>query len=367
MGITFIILLTIVIAWLGYRFYRINIHIAGDEFAPQEEILANRLHAGQYEIIFTKELFNQVQEVYFSDSLESLPLDGNNLPIHSPKIITQDLPPDRRYYFCVRKKDNSQRIISERQITLRGAENFRDLGGYQNRDGLFVKWGKCYRSDKLSSLKKQDFKYLNDLNLKVICDFRGPEEVKRHPNHFPATFQPQLIKLPIYDPRRTLKELIKLLRKADPKSFSGEDYMIDGYKMFSKQFIGRYKQLFEVLLENRDGSIVFHCTGGKDRTGLASALILYVLDVPWELIYQDYLSSNYYRYEENIRNIRLGKLYGIAPEILVPILEVRKVYLDTALETINQSFGSIDMLLEKELGVGEGEKKALKAKYLDHK
>ena len=322
------------------------------------------MKSGDYVLEFDELNLQEILTIQYSIQPENFYESEQKVEAIIPKTIISGLSPDERFYFLIQHNNQPPRILSERQINLDGAGNFRDLGGYQNKDGFYVKWGKIYRSDKLSSLSSRDFKYLEMLNIHTVCDFRGPEEIKAHPSRFPDYFQPKLVPLPIYDPRRTMRDLLKLLRKSNPKSFSGETYMIEGYQMFTEQFIGQYKLLFDELLRSDEGSVLYHCTGGKDRTGLATALILFLLDVPWETIYKDYLTSNYYRLTENKRHIRLGRLYGIAPAILIPILEVRKIYLDTALQTILESYGTLENFMKEKLGIGAQEKKLLKEKYL---
>ncbi|MDX2305037.1 MAG: tyrosine-protein phosphatase [Microscillaceae bacterium] len=364
--IIFLTLLLITVTdWFAYQFYFKNIAVAGPEYAPQEDILVKRHKSGNYLIVLNPQLSTQVEGVFTDLSFEKKPSENNAMiQIQDYQSLIKPINPHKRQVFYFHLVQSQPRVVSERLIYLDGACNSRDLGGYRNQEGRFVKWGCIFRSDKLSSLSKNDFYYLQNLNIRLICDFRGPEESTAHPNKFPDFFQPKLLKLPIYDPRRSLKDLLKTLRKADPSSFSGEAYMLDGYQMFTRQFAGYYKQLFDALLDDSPGSVLFHCTGGKDRTGLASALILYALDVPWETIYQDYMASNYYRWSENKRHIRLGRLYGINPKVLTPILEVRKVYLDTAFDTIRAQHGSIDHFMQYELGLGKEQKEILRAKYL---
>ena len=366
MGVILVILpVSALLLGLFYKFYVVREAIAGGEYQPDEDFLVSRLRSGEYEIDSNQLSPQEILTIHYSTQPDDFSENRKSIEAIPPKTTIKGLSPKVRFYFFIQSTDQSPgRILSERQIKLDGAGNFRDLGGYQNKDGLYVKWGKIYRSDKLSSLSSRDYRYLKMLQIHTIYDFRGPEEIKAHPTRFPDFFQPKLNPLPIYDPRRTMRDLLKLLRTSNPQTFSGETYMIEGYQMFTEQFIGQYKLLFDELLMNDEGSVLYHCTGGKDRTGLATALILFLLDVPWETIYQDYLTSNYYRLAENKRHIRLGRLYGIAPAILIPILEVRKIYLDTALQTILESYGTLENFMQEKLGIGVQEKNLLKEKYL---
>ena len=75
--------------------------------------------------------------------------------------------------------------VMARHVPLDGAANFRDLGGYATEDGRSVRWGMLYRSDHLGDLTDRDLDYLRGLGIRLVCDFRGDEEVESHPDRLP--------------------------------------------------------------------------------------------------------------------------------------------------------------------------------------
>ena len=87
--------------------------------------------------------------------------------------IPAQLPPEER--------------LALRKLPFEQAHNFRDLGGYLSGDGRYTRWGKIYRTDKLSSLSEQDQRYLQRLGVKRIVDFRSDEER----NTAPHTLHPE--------------------------------------------------------------------------------------------------------------------------------------------------------------------------------
>ncbi|MEM9327069.1 MAG: tyrosine-protein phosphatase, partial [Bacteroidota bacterium] len=109
-------------------------------------------------------------------------------------------------------------------------------------------------------------------------------------------------------------------------------------------------QIFDMLLEEDSYPLVFHCTAGKDRTGLLSALILSALEVPQDVIFNEYLLSNYFRYDKIERNAKLGAwILGIDPVASRSIMDVRNEYLASSFEAIEREYGSLDRYFNEAL------------------
>jgi protein-tyrosine phosphatase len=167
----------------------------------------------------------------------------------------------------------------ERLIALDGAVNFRDLGGYATVDGRRTRWRVLFRADGLSELSQTDFSVMRDLGIRTVVDLRSGHEVEQsrfdveaHPvafHHFP--FIDQLPDVEQWDRRPGLlgAQYKEMLDDAAP------------------QIIGA----LEVLTAPDSRPAVFHCTAGKDRTGLLSALVLSLLGVPEETVVADYALS----------------------------------------------------------------------------
>jgi protein-tyrosine phosphatase len=167
----------------------------------------------------------------------------------------------------------------ERVISLEGAVNFRDLGGYATLDGQRTRWRVLFRADGLSELSATDFAVMRDLGIRTVVDLRSGYEVEQsrfdvesHPvdfHHFP--FIDQLPDVEAWDRRPGMlgAQYKEMLDDAAP------------------QIIGA----LEVLTAPEAQPAVFHCTAGKDRTGLLSALALSLLGVPEETVVADYALS----------------------------------------------------------------------------
>jgi protein-tyrosine phosphatase len=167
----------------------------------------------------------------------------------------------------------------ERLIPLDGAVNFRDLGGYVTEDGLRTRWRVLFRADGLSELTESDLATMRELGIRTVVDLRSGQEVEQsrfNVDAHPVTFHhyPFIKALP--DPEEF----------ARAPGFLGTQYteMLDGA---APQIIGA----LSALATPDACPAVFHCTAGKDRTGLLSALVLSLLGVPEETVVADYALS----------------------------------------------------------------------------
>ena len=250
---------------------------------------------------------------------------------------------------------------AKRMIRLQGALNFRDLGGYPTKDGKQVKWGKIYRSAEINNLTNSDVNTLDNLAINYVMDFRGPAEVAAAPDKIPA----HAVRVSLPYGSENVGDKMKMMKMMSTAS-TGDSIMLPFYTNI-ESFAKRYKPVFEVLLKNsNDSAILFHCTAGKDRTGIGAALILYALGVDEKNIMNDFLASNYYRKPDNERmRGMLVNTYHMNPAVVEDVLGVKEKYLQASFETIRSKYGSIDNYLEKEMGLNKKNIKTLRQKYLN--
>jgi protein-tyrosine phosphatase len=130
------------------------------------------------------------------------------------------------------------------------------------------------------------------------------------------------------------------------------------YRDFVRVDSRRFAELFENLLAHAD-PLLFHCTAGKDRTGLAAALVLYALDVSESDIWRDYLLTNQL-YKRNSTGVT-----NLAPDVLKIVWEVQESFLQASLEQIQTSHGNVHNYLSNELGITPAAKLRLQSLYLD--
>ncbi|MDJ0847539.1 MAG: tyrosine-protein phosphatase [Myxococcota bacterium] len=249
---------------------------------------------------------------------------------------------------------------------LDGAHNFRDLGGYATSDGRSVRWGLFYRSDHLHDLSDADLEVFARLGIRLVCDFRGPDERAEEPDRLPEESPPQVARLEISDPSFQPGKLREQIA-------SGEDVdlrqtLIDANRLFATTFAPRYRAMFERITRGENLPALVHCTAGKDRAGFASALILRVLGVPVETVYEDFLLTNAYTRARTERRILLARLFSLGrvePEVLRPVLGVERVYLESAFSAIDEEYGSFDAYRREALGLDDAALEAFRALALE--
>ena len=263
----------------------------------------------------------------------------------------------------IHKTDNSFQNEDYRLLPMDGAHNTRELGGYKTTDGKSIKWGMLYRSDKLSDISDTDQAYLQDLGIKKIIDFRSKEEKEEDPDIIPIGID--YIEMPISVDgamRSKIEAVLKGETNKDVKSF-----LIDA----NKEFVSNYTDVYEDFLRNLiddDGPALFHCTAGKDRAGFAAAITLIALGVSKEDVINDYMKTNQFtkdRIEEIIGQIKLMTLYQTDAEILRPLLGVEREYIETAFQTAEEKYGSLENFIREGLNISDEEIQILRNKFLE--
>jgi protein-tyrosine phosphatase len=247
-----------------------------------------------------------------------------------------------------------------RRIKLQGAINFRDLGGYATQDGRHLKWKQVYRSADISKLSDSDLNILAARMISTVVDLRGVNESAKAPDRLnPNTDY-------ILCPAGSDGDLNNWMKKLTSLTSGGDSMMVVYYSNTS--YLGaRYKPFFEKLLSMPVGNaLLFHCTAGKDRTGIGAALFLYALGVPYQIIVDDYLATNYYRAQDNDIKIKQMEQYmHINDQVAKDIMSANKDYLDATFASIVKQYGSVDNFLESEIGLDGAKIKMLKNKFLE--
>ena len=284
------------------------------------------------------------------------------------ECVIGSLAPGTRYFFeLVIGDEAAGRVIGERRIAFEGAHNFRDLGGYETQDGRHVHWGKIYRSDHLSELTEGDLRYMENLGIRLICDFRAQEEIAKQPNRVPANDPPVQINPDIMGTALMPGEIQAAIMNGNPDGLDFGQLLIDGNRHMATQALDQYRELFARLEREDSVPLLFHCTAGKDRTGVGSALILLALGVPEKTVMWDYMLTGFYtseRVEQWVRNFMDTTTQPIDFEAVKPILSVRREYLGAAFEAIRDGYGTVDRYLEDAMLLTKPRLEALRERLL---
>ncbi|UTW61888.1 tyrosine-protein phosphatase [bacterium SCSIO 12741] len=273
----------------------------------------------------------------------------------------------RPYYVLVDPMQKDTLVVSNRLQPVDNVLNFRDLGGIRTVDGKRVKWGKIYRSGHLGDLKSKDFGQLEDLHITHVVDLRTTGEMAHHPDQLPADSSIAWVPVSVSGILfADIEQARTDIRKQSAEEFDGHGRMIQMMDTITVSGGEDFRKVFDLLLSDSTDALLYHCTAGKDRTGLMTTLILSSLGVSDSVIMQDYLLSNYYRYDKIERFTRLGaRFLGIENESIRSVLEVRPEYLQASYAQIQKEYGSLDQYLRKAVGLTTEEINRLKERYLE--
>jgi protein-tyrosine phosphatase len=246
-----------------------------------------------------------------------------------------------------------------RHVVLQGAINFRDLGGYATADGHHVKWHMIYRSADISKLTQADLDTLKARHILYDVDLRGVQESAKAPDKTnPGT---DYILCPAGS------DSVNGAMFRDLSKVSDGDSLMNVFYNNTAYLTPRYKPFFgKLLILPGDDALLFHCTAGKDRTGIAAALLLYALGVPYQTIREDYEATNYYRSGNNEQMIKgFVTSAHISEPVARAMMGAKGSYLDTTFQAIRTQYGSVDRYLADQLGLDQEKITILKTKYLE--
>jgi len=264
-----------------------------------------------------------------------------------------------------RAEANSETSVAVGQRTrqFEGAVNFRDIGGYPTNTGQTVRWGQIYRAGRLSTLTDSDWRQLADLGVQLVCDLRSADEIKIDPDHLPEDIT--YAHTPMNDTANQWERLFALLfNPMSLKSLMRKAYtrtMIDDNAAVFGHILTRLAQA-----ENRPA--IVHCTAGKDRTGITTALLLLHLGVPDEIIIADYTLSNrdydtFRAYTEKLV-ARLSTL-RISVDDLYPLLTADADTMRLTIDHIRSTYGDVQTYLTQQALVSQDVLDKLRADLLE--
>ena len=214
--------------------------------------------------------------------------------------------------------------LMKRHINIKGAVNFRDIGGYPTKDGKTVKWRTLFRSGLLSGIDPTEMEQMKKLRLKTICDFRTNAEQAANPDRWHQLDQLQRFSLPIGEGR---VDKLDWMEKVASQEVT-KNYLARANKSYVLAEIPTYRTFFEILLKESHYPLLYHCTAGKDRTGFATFLLLSALGVDRSIIIKDYLLTNQYIGDFAEKNAsRMAQELGISKEQIMPIFQVHTHYI----------------------------------------
>ncbi len=248
--------------------------------------------------------------------------------------------------------------------------NFRDLGGYPTTDGKRIQARRLIRSGSLDRLSQRDIDFLHQYGVRVDVDFRTQDERSAKPDRLPGSAR--YVFDPVFSEDKTQ---VSKSWAEEQKAFAldgqaGYHNMLRTYRdiVLSDAAQKAYRQFFDLVLANDKDALLFHCTAGKDRTGMGAVYLLSALGVDEATIRMDYLATNQYMEQAVAEVIAQAKQAGGNANMLQGMHDIWVVYpeyLDAALAAIHETYGSMQQYLSEALALSNRQLTTLRELYLE--
>jgi protein-tyrosine phosphatase len=248
-----------------------------------------------------------------------------------------------------------------RVLPLEGGTNFRDIGGYPAADGRMVRRGMVYRSGSLSRLSDADLAYLAPLGVRMIVDLRADGERRHHQSRWPGG-----AKTWAREHESSAGDLWRELGNAQATTQSMRAAMLKAYHTLAQEQAPSYAALFRHIAAG-ELPLVFHCAAGKDRTGIAAALLLSLLGVARETVIEDYMLTA--AHTEQIMQVFLNDpkkalFTRVEPAVLRPLMSVEPAFLMAMFGALEREYGTVEVFIRDVLGVDAAMAEAIRERLL---
>ncbi len=252
-------------------------------------------------------------------------------------------------------------------LTFDRVANFRDLGGHTTRRGSRVRSGLLYRSGHLAHASDADVLRVEQLGLRCVFDFRTLRDIEIDgADRLPASTRH--VRLPMPDPAagEDIRSLVRGKDRQEMLETFGEGraalMMVRSAAGLVRERREPYSE-FLAQLAGEDSPALFHCSAGKDRAGWAGSLVLLALGVDEEQVVDQYLLSN--RETERIRERFETEETREWADLLRPLVEVRREYIESSFEAVREDWGTFERYLHEGLGFGQDQRDLLCERLLE--
>ncbi|CDZ58238.1 tyrosine-protein phosphatase [Neorhizobium galegae] len=220
----------------------------------------------------------------------------------------------------------------ERLIALEGAHNVRDLGGYRTANGDLTRWRSVLRGDALHALSEADIDTLLDNGLTTVIDLRNAHEIAAEANPFAGHAEVRYHNTPLFSALAPVEMMANAAVSFD---------MGDRYCQAIDDCQPAIAEVLKTIADAPEGAVLFHCSAGKDRTGVISALLLANAGVDEMTIIEDYALTATISGPliARLRDRALGR--GTPAALVDIVLASEPRSMRQALDHIGKNYGSV--------------------------
>jgi len=233
-----------------------------------------------------------------------------------------------------------------RWINLAGAVNVRDLGGYKTDEGS-TRWMSLFRADNLHRLSEADQAILLELGVRTVIDLRHQPELEAAPDLFADHDQIRYLNIPIFRNIPSAGERGKI-----PDMGTAYRYMVENFK-------AGFGEALAAIAEADEGAVLYHCTVGKDRTGILSALLLRLVGVAVEDVAADYALTT--EAMQHLRPVLLEQMAKMGNEVDEALLTSEAADMTGLLRYLDDRYGDIYTYVQS-LGVSDAQISRIQAR-----
>ena len=251
--------------------------------------------------------------------------------------------------------------------------NIRDIGGMSIKSGSLIKSGCFFRSGQLADISQNDSDKLKNM-VDTIIDFRSDKERQEKQDVIPEGVS--YIHLPIVDSltagvTRDKESDKNIIEKLAVKPEEAKKYMCLMYRGFTEESaVSHYAEFIRLLKDAEDKSFLWHCTAGKDRAGIGSAIIEEILGCSREDVIADYMSTNEYiapdiqfltRFVKN----KIGIQDNIVDDALRYLFGAEEEYIEAFYAAVDEKYGDFDRFIHEGLKLSDADIELMKSKYTE--
>ena len=223
-----------------------------------------------------------------------------------------------------------RKILNERLLQLEGAYNVRDIGGYETKNGRVVQRGRFFRSDGLHRLTERDKNILLDYGIRTMIDLRHELELEAKQNVFANSEIVEYLNISLLNPAHGGSSKMRTLG--------------DMYVYMLEECKHLLCEVFKQIATTKSEVVLYHCTAGKDRTGVITALLLSIAGVNKATIVADYADTEQHLVPL-IPELRNDRPANISEEVYERFLGSAPTNMEQMLNHLTKKYGDAENYL----------------------